>query len=84
MLQLKILSLHPTANYSFASATMTTTSGEKSLTDNLNLEQMITGDIVFEGNVITTNVSDPDLDFRANGTGTVDIQANVDVGLKYR
>ena len=41
---------------------------------------MITGDIVFEGNVITTNVSNSDLDFRANGTGTVDIQANVDVG----
>lgn len=70
----------PTANYSFASATMTTTSGENLLTDNLNLEQMITGDIVFEGNVITTNVSNSDLDFRANGTGTVDIQANVDVG----
>lgn len=70
----------PTANYSFASATMTTTSGERLVTDNLNLEQMITGDILFEGNIITTNISNSDLDFRANGNGTVDIQASVEVG----
>jgi len=70
----------PTANYSFASATMTTTSGENLVTDNLNLEQMITGDILFEGNVITTRSSNTDLEFRSTGTGTVDIQENVEVG----
>ena len=70
----------PNANYSFASATMTATSGEKLVTDNLNLEQMITGDILFEGNVITTRSSNTDLEFRSTGTGTVDIQENVEVG----
>ena len=70
----------PTANYSFSSATMQATSGERLVTNNLFTEQMITGDILFEGNVITTRSSNTDLDFRASGTGKVILDENVDVG----
>ena len=70
----------PGANYSFASATMEKTSGDRLITNNITLEQMITGDIVLEGNVISTNVSNSDLDFRASGSGKVILDANVEVG----
>ena len=70
----------PTANYSFSSATMQTTSGERLVTNNISLEQMIAGDILLEGNVITTRSSNTDLDFRASGTGKVILDENVDVG----
>ena len=70
----------PTANYSFSSATMQATSGDRLVTNNLFTEQMIAGDILFEGNVITTRSSNTDLDFRASGTGKVILDENVDVG----
>ena len=70
----------PTANYSFSSATMKATSGDRLVTNNLFTEQMIAGDILFEGNVITTRSSNTDLDFRASGTGKVILDENVDVG----
>ena len=70
----------PGANYSFASATMEKTSGDRLITNNFNAQQMITGDIVIEGNVISTNVSNSDLDFRASGSGKVILDANVEVG----
>ena len=69
----------PGANYSFASATMEKTSGDRMITNNFTA-QMITGDIVIEGNVISTNVSNSDLDFRASGSGKVILDANVEVG----
>jgi hypothetical protein len=69
----------PGANYSFASATMEKTSGDRLITNNISLEQMIAGDIVIEGNVITTNVSNSDLDFRASGAGKVILDENVEV-----
>ena len=69
----------PTANYSFSSATMQTTSGERLVTNNISLEQMIAGDILLEGNVITTRSSNTDLDFRASGTGKVILDENVEV-----
>ena len=70
----------PTANYSFSSATMQATSGDRLVTNNLFTEQMIAGDILFEGNVITTRSSNTDLDFRASGTGKVILDENVDIG----
>lgn len=70
----------PTANYSFSSATMQATSGDRLVTNNLFTEQMIAGDILFEGNVITTRSSNTDLDFRASGTGKVILDENVNVG----
>ena len=70
----------PGANYSFASATMEKTSGDRLITNNFNTQQMITGDIVIEGNVISTNVSNSDLDFRASGSGKVILDTNVEVG----
>ena len=70
----------PGANYSFSSATMEKTSGDRLITNNFTTAQMIAGDIVIEGNVITTNVSNSDLDFRASGTGKVILDENVDVG----
>ena len=70
----------PTANYSFSSATMQATSGDRLVTNNLFTEQMIAGDILFEGNVITTRSSNTDLDFRASGTGKVILDEKVNVG----
>ena len=70
----------PGANYSFSSAVMEKTSGDRLITNNITLEQMIAGDILIEGNVITTNVSNSDLDFRASGTGKVILDENVEVG----
>ena len=70
----------PTANYSFSSATMQTTSGDILVTQNYNTQQQIVGDIRFEGNVIDTLSSNTDLEFRAVGTGKVVMQEDVDAG----
>ena len=71
--------LAPTANYSFTDATMQTTSGDILVTQNYNTQQQIVGDVRFEGNVIDTMTSNTDLDLRANGTGKVILQENVEV-----
>ncbi|MDC0002452.1 hypothetical protein OAP94_00415 [bacterium] len=68
----------PTANYSFSNATMNSNSGERLITTNYNVENQIIGDVRIEGNVIDTLSSNTDLEFRANGTGKVIIQENVD------
>ena len=68
----------PTANYSFSNATMNSNSGERLITTNYNVENQIIGDIRIEGNVIDTLSSNTDLEFRANGTGKVIMQENVD------
>jgi|TARA_B110000908_G_C10265935_1_gene463932 hypothetical protein len=70
----------PTANYSFSSATMNTTSGDILISQNYNTEQQIVGDIRLEGNVIDTLSSNTDLEFRAVGTGKVIMQEDVDSG----
>jgi hypothetical protein len=69
----------PTANYSFDSATMTSSSGERLITNNYDVENQIIGDIKIEGNRIDTISTNADLEFRANGTGTVILQENVNV-----
>ena len=69
----------PTTNYSFTSASMQNTSGDILVTQNYNTQQQIVGDVRFEGNVIDTMTSNTDLDFRANGTGKVILQENVEV-----
>ena len=69
----------PTTNYSFTSASMQNTSGDTLVTQNYNTQQQIVGDVRFEGNVIDTMTSNTDLDFRANGTGKVILQENVEV-----
>ena len=68
----------PTANYSFSNATMNSNSGERLITTNYNVENQIIGDVRIEGNVIDTLTTNTDLEFRANGTGKVIIQENVD------
>ena len=68
----------PTANYSFSNATMNSNSGERLIATNYNVENQIIGDIRIEGNVIDTLTTNTDLEFRANGTGKVIMQENVD------
>jgi len=54
------------ANYSFGSATMSSSQGEKLVTNNYDVENQIIGDIRIEGNVIETLSSNADLELRAN------------------
>ncbi len=53
--------------------------GNLEVTKDISTSTVQTDDIRIEGNVITTTLSNSDLELRANGTGTIELQENTNV-----
>ena len=53
--------------------------GNLTVTADITTSTVQTDDILIEGNVITTTLSNSDLELRANGTGTIELQENTNV-----